>query len=504
MAINKKDMLLTFYEHVLLALGCVVTSDGMVSLESTGEPITLNTGERLVLPTDERLAKLGSSQTVAFHPMAENVILGQSSVIRLTRMLVNQSITHKVITSMLGIAQAISTGAEMKSTQISKLSTVSGIDAKTVKSLSKLMQVIDHQSPQRLVNVFLKHGGSIGDNSYKRTAYVSWPLYEELVSVSNDNGDTVYGVAMRKKDVILIRQLFELMIEHAGEPDYYSAGSNSKAAPYFHALLSAFGKVLEDLNTMTWMFRKVIYDTVSENPHVTTTFIEDFGEGDAYRNIIPGLDHNQGSSVDGQTSDNTQQVQQQQQQQAQPVQQQVQHPQQQGTPMYQPPQQPAPVYHNYNAPVPVPAPAQPQSRWNNIPTIGAQSGPATGISKDGQAVTQNAQTNVLQTQQDIMNVAYPATMYPHLYPQNMQNMQMMPAPQYPTFGNANGQQPVMMAAPNQMAAPQYQQQFQPQYQQQFQPQYQQQFQPQYMMAPNQMMQPQPQSSGGYPSFTRAT
>lgn len=497
MAINKKDMLLTFYEHVLLALGCVVTSDGMVSLESTGEPITLNTGERLVLPTDERLSKLGSSQTVAFHPMAENVILGQSSVIRLTRMLVNQSITHKVITSMLGIAQAISTGAEMKSTQISKLSTVSGIDAKTVKSLSKLMQVIDHQSPQRLVNVFLKHGGSIGDSSYKRTAYVSWPLYEELVSVSNDNGDTVYGVAMRKKDVILIRQLFELMIEHAGEADYYSAGSNSKAAPYFHALLSAFGKVLEDLNTMTWMFRKVIYDTVSENPHVTTTFIEDFGEGDAYRNIIPGLDHNQGSSVEGQKSENAQQVPQQVPQQ-QPAQQ-VQHPQQQGTPMYQQPQPAAPVYQNYNAPAPVPA--QPQSRWNNIPTIGAQSGPATGISKDGQAVTQNTQPNVLQTQQDIMNVAYPATMYPHLYPQNMQ---MMPAPQYPTFGNNNNQQPVMMAPPNQMMQPQYQQQFQPQYAPQFQPQYQQQFQPQYMMAPNQMMQTQPQNAGGYPSFTRAT
>lgn len=483
MAINKKEMLLNFYEHTLVALGCTITNDGMVSLESTGEPITLNTGERLVLPTDERLSQLGSSMTVAFHPLSENVILGQSNVIRLTRTLVNQAITHKVLTSMLGIAQAISTGAEMKSTQLTKLAPVSGIDAKTVKSLSKLMQVIDHQSPQRLVNVFLKHGGSIGETAYKRTAFVSWPLYDELVSVCEDNGDSVYGVPMRKKDVQLIRDLFELMIEHASETDYYSEGSNSKAAPYFHALLSAYANVLNDLNKMTWVFRKVIYDAVAETPHVTTDFIDDFGEGDAYRNIIPSLDQNQGNSVDGQSKDTGTQQQQPQQQYQQAVAPQ-QYQQQAPAPVYQ---QQQPMYQT------APAPQQQQSRYN-VPSIGAQSPPATGIASNGQAVT-NTNSSVLQTQQDIMNVAYPQTMYPHLYAPQQQYIQ----PQYPQFGG-NVQQQQYQQAPQQI----YMQPAQPMY---TQPQQYVQPLQQYMMAPNQMMpgtvQMQAPPASGYPSFSRA-
>lgn len=496
MANNKKQMLLNFYEHVLTALGCVITSDGMVSNKETGEPVTTLSGERLVMPTDDRLSKLAGSNTVAFHPMSENVILGQSEVIRLTRQLVNESITHKVLVSMLGIATAIAGGVEFKSAQITKLTTVSDIDEKTVKALTKLTQNIDHTSPQRVVNVYLKHGGSIEENSFKRTAFVSWPLYDELVSVCNDNGDTVYGISMRKKDVVLIRSLFELLIPHAGEQDYYSAGSNSKAAPYFHALLSAFANVVGDLNGMTWIFRKVIFDAVSQTPHVTLDFIDEFGEGDAYRDIIPPLDKNQGNRPTGATNDaqvvqNQQQMPQQPQvqqpQQQQQVQQQQQPYQHQQTPIYQQPIQ-QPVYQQQ---------PQQQQRWTG-PTIGANTGPATGITKDGQAATNN-QSTVVQTQQDMMNLAYPPSVYPHLYMQPQ-----MAIPQYPQFGGN-----VQMMQP-QLQQPQFQQPMQtmgqfPQYQQNamMQPMAQMNMMmPQNVMQQQQMQQQQPVSL--YPKFNRAT
>lgn len=516
MTMANKDMLLSLYEQTLLSLGCIITADGMVSLEATGEPVNLASGERLVVPTDERLSKLAGSKTAAFHPMSENVILGQSNVIRLTRTLVNQAITHKVLTTMVGIATGISNGVEMKAAQLTKLSSVSGIDAKTVKYLVKLTNAIDHQTPQRLVNVFLKHGGSIGATSYKRTAFVSWPLYDELVSVTEDSGDTVYGITMRKKDVVYIRSLLELVLEHINVPEYYSFGSNSKAAPYFHALLSAYGNVLTDLNKITWPFRKVILDALGESPHVTIDFITDFGEGDAYRHIIPSLDHNQGNSVDGQAQSaaaiSEQPIMQQPQEQVQQV------PMQQAQPQMQPVAQQQPVYQPQGTmiqqpvyqPQPVQPPPQQQSRWN-LPTIGAQTGPATGISSNGQAVTQTAQPNVLQTQQDIMNVAYPPTMYPHLYAH--QQMPMLQA-QYPQFGGVQQQ-------------PAYQQQ--PTYQQQGtmipQPAYQQQGmmqpiqngmmmqpmqngmmmqQPMYQQNGMMMQQPmQPQNTSAYPSFSRA-
>ena len=492
---NKKEMLLNFYEHVLAAMECTVTADGMVSNVETGEPVLLSTGERLVLPTDERLSQLAGSNMVAFHPMSENVILGQSPVMRLVRTLVNQSITHKVLTTMMGIAVAVATGVDLKSAQITKLTTVSDIDDKTVKAITKLSQQIDHNSPQRVVNVFLKHGGMIDDNSFKRTAYVSWPLYDELVSVCNDNGDTVYGVTMRKKDVGIIRNLFELLIPHAAEQDYYSAGSNSKAAPYFHSALTAFANVVGDLNSITWAFRKVIFDAVSQTPHVTLDFIDEFGEGDYYRDIIPALDKNQGERGESTTNDakvtqNQQQIQQQQVQQPQVQQQQVQQQQvqqpyqHQQQPVYQ--QQPQGFYQT-NQQIPV---QQQQSRWNG-PTIGAS------VDSSGGTNQSNTPPNVLQTQQDVMSMAYPPSMYPQMYMQP----NMMMQPQYPTFGGNQMVTQPQYQQPNMMVPMQ-----QPQYQQpnmmvpMQQPQYQ---QPNMMMMMPQQNGMQPQQQSMYPKFNRA-
>lgn len=483
---SKLDNLLTFYRQVLNGLNCNVTEDGMVQFvtKSVTYPVTVGEKDlRLALPTKEVLNQLANGGLVAFHPMCENIILGQSPVMATLRNLTIESLTLKILSTMIGVAMAVADDADMTANQIKFASDFDKVDEKTVKALTKLAGVIDPATNNRLINVYLKHGGMIGDDQYKRVATVTFPIYAELL----EGGDTVFGVKMRKSDIRLIRIMLEKIFPNIGEKDGYSFGSNSLTAPYFHALLNAFGNVVGELNKVTYSFRKIIREYTGEEPHVTIDYIHEFEEGKHYKDILPPLDYNQGTEAGGTTPQATLPV--EQSAQLQPD-----YQEQVNTvvaPPPQPVQQPVPAQPYYASqpqpmgytPKPYKAPAS-----GKIKTLGATE---EELYQGQQSRNHPPASN--PPARDLSQMMYPPEMFPQM------QAPMPPRPVYPKFGAGASRTP--QHQPQQGYQPQpmpYQQQGYPPQQGYPQPGYPvQQGYPQYPGYP-QPGYPQPVPQQGYP------
>ena len=494
---NKTEQLLTFYRQVLEGFDCNVTEDGLIQFTTSNAatPVNLeNPPLRLALPTQDVMNRLSEGSLAAFHPMCENIILGQSPVISTLRRVVIESLTLKILSCMIGLAMAIADKTEMSATQIKFAKDFDKVDEKTVKALSRLAAAIDPTTEHRLINVYLKHGGMINNEQYKRVATVTFPIYGELLEAT----DSVFGVKMRKQDIRVITTMLEKLFPNIGEKDAYSYGSNSLTCPYFHALINAGATVIKQLNKMSYTFVKVIRDYTGEKPHVTLDYIKEFEEGKAYKDILPPLNYNQGTEVGGQQPlmpAAPQPVHQPTQILKTDYVEQINHP---GNPVQQQPvvipqpQMMAPVHQPVN------------NRGyvsNKIKPIGAS---AEEMNKAGLNVPATAVTN---DNRDFLTMAYPPEVYQRPAPQQM-------APQYPKFG-VNGQMiqaPPQYQQPAYAPPPQYQQQGyiqQPQYQApQYQPQYIQQPPPQQVQyiqqpVPQQQYQQPPQyqqQPSGYPKF----
>lgn len=462
---SKIDNLLTFYRQTLNGLNCNVTEDSLIQFatKTVVQPVfVVDTDKRLALPTPQVLSELSKGGLVAFHPLCENIILGQSPVIATMRNLTIESLTLKILSTMVGIMMAIADKADMSATQIKFAADFDKVDEKTVKAMTKLAHAIDPSAENRLINVYLKHGGIVKDVQYKRIATVTFPLYGELLEAT----DTVFGVKMRKQDIKLIRELLEKLFPDVGERDGYSFGSNSLSCPYFHALLNGFGNVVEQLNKVTYTFRKIIAEYTGEEPHVALDYIKEFEEGKAYKDILPPLDYNQGSDAGGRPSN------QQQQMVEEPVLRQDYQQQVNAAPV---PQAPQPQ----QAPQPVYQQPPPPQQWGYQPQSTVRRGyvsdkiKSIGASPDelGQPTTNHSQPAADASPRDLAQMMYPQEIFPQ--------MQQAPQPIYPKFGGGHQppppgyRQPVYQQAPPppgyppqpvyQQAPPGYQQQPPPGY-----------------------------------------
>lgn len=430
---SKVDQLLTFYRQVLNGLDCNVTEDSLVQFvnKSSNYPVTVGDKElRLALPTNEILSQLSKGGIAAMHPMCESIILGQSPVIATLRNVTIESLTLKIVSTMLGITMAIADKVEMTATQIKFASDFDKVDEKTVKALTKLVMAIDPSSENRLINLYLKHGGLIGDDQYKRVATVTFPIYGELLEAT----DTVFGVKMRKQDVKLIRTMLEKIFPYIGEKDGYSAGSNSLSCPYFHALLNGFANVVESLNKVTYNFRKIIREYTGVEPHVTLDYIHDFEEGNMYRDILPPFDYNQGTEAGGGTPQaKPMDVAETQQPLRRDYEERVNHapaPEPQHAPQHQPAYQlppayqaPAPQYPTFGGPSSAQQPAPRRGYVSNkIKSIGATT------EESGQSGAQQPASQVQE--RPLAEMMYPPSMYPQMQPPQPQRAM------YPKFGQS--------------------------------------------------------------------
>lgn len=292
-------MLIPLYESVLAAAGLVVNKEGLISMDLDGihTPCTVGKepAKRLVMPTSEVLANPNWNTTIAFHPLSESLLRGESEVLRKLKALLMVRIlgvTTELATQLMAIAVNVDAQKKLTPDQHEFLSLVGPVTENTFKDLTKTIEQLGIDKNQ-LINMYLKRAGQWKGKGYSRVAVTTFPLIEQLGTPGKEVFTVTLGSQKNKK---AIKALFDYILPHAEDVDKYSFGTNSDVAPYFHAMMSSFAKVAKQLNSIVRKFKKHLDD--ADKLLINVDFDKELNDLGKYRDLIPSLSGNEGVVLD--------------------------------------------------------------------------------------------------------------------------------------------------------------------------------------------------------------
>lgn len=307
--------LIQLYTHILVALGHQIDTNGNVrtlgiEADASDAVPTAIEGKSLVLPTPA-YRQLGRwNEFVAFHPLSESILRGESKVHKWLRERMCERIAFVGATTILALLEAAADPnchAAFTEQERGVLSILSEVDSKTVTDFGKVVQALASGGMFRFVNLYVTRKGDLMvtdasgqsvQTTFNRTAYVTFPFMDEL----RNSDYVVCGVKMRKRDIAMLQQLMMSMFPGCENTNHYSFGTNSMVAPHFHAMLLAFINVYNPLNTFAWLYRRLL-DGIP-NIFVDLNWTQNVAQIDQYVNAIVALPDNEG---DGGPADGTSQ-----------------------------------------------------------------------------------------------------------------------------------------------------------------------------------------------------
>jgi len=251
--------LIPLYKSLLATASMEASKDGHVSycMNDSTKPAMIK-GKRIVLPTPEHLSNSDWSDRVVFHPLSENILRGESTILEEFRSALNITLNHKIgllAYQLLIIATSVADHAKLSPDQLDFLSKLKNADEKTLEVFQKLLKAMPiTQRVNTFVSIFLKRGGSIAGKRHARVGVVSFPFYTELTKA----GAEVYGVKLRVKDRETLINLMEYMFPTIGEAESHCRSSDSDVAPYLDALMKAVIAVAGPINDQISLFSNVI------------------------------------------------------------------------------------------------------------------------------------------------------------------------------------------------------------------------------------------------------
>lgn len=242
--------LMNFYRKLLASVDCEVDHTTNVirfklnTVESghIDEPVILKGDRLLVLPTKEVLmGDIDWKKIVAFHPVCESALGGQSEVLNALLTLINSKVARSTMILATAIADlALNTEAQesLKINQAELLEPLK-LDKACHTLLSKIASTNTQFTGERpLVSLHLHRGGEIGGVKYARICTVAHHF--------NANPKTICGCTPGSPNANkTVRKIFEMVL-----PTDTEYGTNSANQPYLRVLLEAYYRVLLRINTV--------------------------------------------------------------------------------------------------------------------------------------------------------------------------------------------------------------------------------------------------------------
>lgn len=285
--------LLQFYTDILSDLN--ITCDNAESMLSVAtaagmSPVNIN-GKRLCLPEKSYLKDGDFKKTIGFHPLSENIMYGESIVLKSLKSYIEYSINERIamlLTEMVSIASDPAARKKLGAKGAALFKALPEVDATFADAVRKIIGKVGSTNGEKFVNIFLTHG-SFGGVEGTRTAIVTYPVFDE----ENLKG-SVFGVKLRKGDIAPWNALISLILgDPAKAPKEMSYGSFAKVAPFLHALLNTFKNLAEKINSHVKIYAKQM-----ESPEDLTyqlKWVEGLEMFDDWIGDIPALSGNTGA-----------------------------------------------------------------------------------------------------------------------------------------------------------------------------------------------------------------
>lgn len=285
--------LVSFYGAILETAGLHIV-DGVVHqhLPDDGDvPVTVSK-KTLVLPTDHWLGETDIQNIQYFHPISENVIRKESTVFKFLRRLVVINSTSVILELMQDLIHILSNKDTHSTldpiTQLPLLRCAPEADKDFSEKFEKIIDKIDPTGETAFLSAVILRGKSLKDKDYTRIAKISFPL---LHALENPEGNQVFGVKLRKKDISgLINLIYYILPDLKSDSEFYSTGSRSGVAPSLHALLSSYAKLIQAVNAVKRAFGK---------DEIALAWLDDLTNIADFKGLIPKLPGNDGEPLEG-------------------------------------------------------------------------------------------------------------------------------------------------------------------------------------------------------------
>ncbi len=278
------------YEAILKSLYCKIEDGVVCSIDD--KPYTID-GKNIVIPSPDLLRENEWDDKIAFHPLCENALGGQSDIIRWLIKRVNHAITMNycyLVTACIVIAQTTELQASIKNAKYTEyIGLLDGAKESTQKFWAKMIKTYaDESSDVSFSNVYIQRATDIGDKTFARVAILDIPML-----LGENAPGVLQGVkAPNRADRDMILE-FTKKVFFGLE---YQYGSNSDV-PYFESLMKLYYAVASRLNEVRKILKGGIDDgglisTVSLSWHkwLETDMLDQIGS-------IPPLNGNVGPAV---------------------------------------------------------------------------------------------------------------------------------------------------------------------------------------------------------------
>ena len=239
-------MLDVFRKMVLLTSSAADEQGNITRLHITGEVPEKIGDKRLVLHEKYQLSGAVDptwQERVLFNPLAENVsatTITPSLEWFLRGAAFRLNVTFMVLMKeVLRIAASPAEQEKLSPSQLEFVTKLTDIDGPVADFFDKSIANMAAKGEWVFIKMFPKHAGTIGGIKYNRTCHVSFPIYEELL------GDRKFGksTAMPKGASQKLASVMQLLLPDIAIVDGYSAGSNSRMAPFCEAVVASLVKL---------------------------------------------------------------------------------------------------------------------------------------------------------------------------------------------------------------------------------------------------------------------
>ncbi len=285
----------TLYRPALESAGLIFNAEDHVRypLDAENSVAVMVDDLPLVLPTPDRLKNSALLKgVVAFHPLSENIIRGESPVLRKLRTAIVARLTNTALMltlHMLEIAADVDYQSKLKVKEAEFLRCVPNGDEKLLNAFAKVADSVTPEGDNRFMRLYFKRGGMWKGEKYSRVAVVNFPLIEAL----EEDSKTLFGVKMRVADKTQLKALFEHILPGSLQPeDHYSYGSSNKCAPYFDALMGSYLLIANALNKHIKLLKKHLDNY--EELLIDTSWADQLNNLEALSLEIPPLPGNEG------------------------------------------------------------------------------------------------------------------------------------------------------------------------------------------------------------------
>ena len=209
--------------------------------------------KNLTLPYFENLKN--PNNKIIFHPLNENYLNPEISTFNIYRkrliLELNLKLSYLII-NLITIASDVSLQQTIRSsTLIDIISNIGEVDVPMIENFLNLIKESKRKNSEAFIfDIFLKKNGTLNNTPYAAIGKINFILPNEVSKVleNKDLGYKVYDLKLRKKDLIVFNNIFNIIFPEFNNEEKYSEGTDNKVFRYLNILLKTSFIIADRIN----------------------------------------------------------------------------------------------------------------------------------------------------------------------------------------------------------------------------------------------------------------